>query len=106
MSYGAHLQVIAPRQHSSFRKNIVAVANHWQHSIQFNRPEIWISNFSLQRRTRYRSTNWEFNLFKNKGIKLILNDYLTIYKAQIMVDNWLQSTHKHLLLFHFLLIIW
>ena len=44
-------------QHSSFRRNAVAVASRWQHCVRFDRPEIWTSDLSLQRQTRYRLTN-------------------------------------------------
>ena len=55
---GAHLRVTAPGQHSSFRRNVAAVASCWQHCVRFDRPEIRTSDLPLQRRTRYRSTNW------------------------------------------------
>ena len=32
--------------------------SRWQHCVRFDRPEIWTSDLPLQRRTRYRSTNW------------------------------------------------
>ena len=57
---GAHLLVIAPGQHSSFWRNVAAVANRWQHCVRFDRPEIWTSDLPLQRRTRYRSTSCAF----------------------------------------------
>ena len=47
-----------PGQHSFFRRNLAAVASRRQHCVQFDRPEIWTSDLPLQRRTRYRSTNW------------------------------------------------
>ena len=37
---GAHLRVIAPGQHSSFRRNVAAVASHWQHYVRFDRSKI------------------------------------------------------------------
>ena len=42
------------RQHSSFRRNVAAVASRWQHCIQFDRPKIITSYLPLQRRTCYR----------------------------------------------------
>ena len=41
-----------------FRRNAAAVASRWQHCVQFDRPEVWNSDLPLQKRTRYRSTNW------------------------------------------------
>ena len=35
---GAHVRDIAPGQHSSFRGNVAAVANCWQHCVRFDRP--------------------------------------------------------------------
>ena len=49
---GAHLLVIAPKQHSSFRRNVAEVASRWQHCVRFDRPEIWTLDLPLQRRTR------------------------------------------------------
>ena len=49
---------LAPGQHSSFWTIVTMVANRWQHCVWFDRPEIWISDLPLQKRTRYRSTNW------------------------------------------------
>ena len=38
-SLRAHLRVsIAPGQHSSFRRNVAAVASRWQHCVRFDRP--------------------------------------------------------------------
>ena len=37
---GAHLRVIALGQHSSIRRNVAAVASHWQHCVRFDRREI------------------------------------------------------------------
>ena len=42
-------------QYSFFRRMIAAVASRWQHCVRFSRPEIWTSDFQLQKRTRYRS---------------------------------------------------
>ena len=36
----AHLRVFAPGQNSCVRKNAAAAASHWQHCVQFDRPEI------------------------------------------------------------------
>ena len=36
----AHHRVIARGQHSSFQRNVAAVANRWQHCVSFDRPEI------------------------------------------------------------------
>ena len=55
---GAHLRVIAPGQHSVFRRNVIAVESRWQHCVQFDRPETSSSDLPLQRPTRYRSINW------------------------------------------------
>ena len=45
------LRIIEPGQHSFSRRNVTAVTSLWQHCVQFDRPEIWTSNLSLQRRT-------------------------------------------------------
>ena len=39
------------RQHSTFRRNIAAMARRWQHCVQFDWPENWTSDLPLQRRT-------------------------------------------------------
>ena len=39
-SLRAHLRVIAPGQHSSFQRNVAAVARRWQQCVRFDRPEI------------------------------------------------------------------
>ena len=57
----AHFHVIAPGQHNSFRRNVTVVASRWQHSVRFDRPEIWTSDLLIQGRTRYRSTNFSYN---------------------------------------------
>ena len=44
--------------HSFFRRNVGAMTNRCQQCVQFDRPEIWTSDLPLQRRTRYRPTNW------------------------------------------------
>ena len=62
----AHLRIIAPGQHSSFRRNVAEVASRWQHCVRFDRPKIWTSDLPLQRRTRYRSTNWTVLLKSTK----------------------------------------
>ena len=36
---GRPSRVIAPRQCSSFRRNVAAVASRWQHCVRFDRPE-------------------------------------------------------------------
>ena len=57
--YGAHLRVIAPGQHRSIWRNVdAAVASRWQHCVQFDPPKIRTSDLPLERRTRYRSTEW------------------------------------------------
>ena len=35
-----HICIIAPGQHSSFRRNVAAVASHWQHCVRFDRPVV------------------------------------------------------------------
>ena len=55
---GLNPRVIAPGQHSSFRRNVAVVSSRWQRCIRFDRPDIWTSDLPLQRRTRYHSTNW------------------------------------------------
>ena len=40
---GGHLRVIAPVQHSFFRRNLTVVAVPWQHCVQFDQPKIWFS---------------------------------------------------------------
>ena len=50
------------RKHRSFWRNIAVVVIHWQHCVWFNWPEIWTSNLPLQRRTRYRSSQWQVHL--------------------------------------------
>ena len=47
----------ATRLHSSFWRNVAAVASRWQHCVRFDRPEIWTSDLPLQRRTCCRLTN-------------------------------------------------
>ena len=37
---GAHLRIIAPGLHSSFRRNVAAVASRCQHCVPFDRPKI------------------------------------------------------------------
>ena len=37
---GAYLCVIAPKQHTFFRKNVAAVASRWQHCVRFDEPRI------------------------------------------------------------------
>ena len=44
----AHLRVIAPGQHSFFRRNVSAMASRLQHCVQFDRLEIWTSDLPLQ----------------------------------------------------------
>ena len=39
-SWRGLLRVIAPGQHSSFRRNVATVASRWQHCVRFDRPEI------------------------------------------------------------------
>ena len=52
---GTHLQVMAPRQHSSLGRNIAAVSGRSKHRVRFDRPEIRSSYFPLQRQTRLDS---------------------------------------------------
>ena len=56
----------ACRQHSFSRRDVVAVANRWQHCVQFDWPEIWTSDLPLQRRMRDGWTDWSVlvNYFK------------------------------------------
>ena len=56
-SWGAHLLVIAPAQHSSFQRNVATMAHRWQLCVRFDWPEIWTLNVPLQRRKHCRSTN-------------------------------------------------
>ena len=58
---GAYLRVIERGKHSSFRRNAAAVTSRWQLCVRFNRPEIWTLDLSLQKQTRYRSTNFPVN---------------------------------------------
>ena len=37
---GAYIRVTAPGQHSSFRRNVVAVASLWQHCVRFDRAKL------------------------------------------------------------------
>ena len=37
---GAHLPVIAPRQHSFFRRNVTAVPSHWQYCVDLTGPRL------------------------------------------------------------------
>ena len=39
-SWRAYLRVVAPGQHSSFRRKVAAVASRWQHCVRFDWPEI------------------------------------------------------------------
>ena len=41
-----------PGKHNFFWKNVAAVAGRWQHCVQFNRPEIWTSDFLLDQLAR------------------------------------------------------
>ena len=56
--WGPSPRYCACGRQTSFRRNVAPVASRWQHCVQFDRPEIWTSGLPLQRRTRYRSTNW------------------------------------------------
>ena len=49
---------------SSFRRNVAAVASCWQHCVRLYWLEIWTSDLPLQKRTRYRSTNWPVFFFR------------------------------------------
>ena len=49
-------------QHSFFWRNIAARASPWQHGVRFNGTEMWTTDFPLQRRTCYRSTNWVYDM--------------------------------------------
>ena len=42
---GPSLHHCAYGQHSSFQRNVAAVASRWQHYVQFDRPEIRTSDF-------------------------------------------------------------
>ena len=44
---------LRPSNTSFFRRNVAAVASRWQHCVLFN---------PLQRRTRFRLTNWLTNI--------------------------------------------
>ena len=59
-------RVIAPGQHSFFRRNVAAMTSRWQHRVRFDRFEIWTLELPLQKRTRYRSTNWPVIVNHNK----------------------------------------
>ena len=50
---------LRPGNTAFFQRNVVAVASRWQHCVRFDRPDIWTSDLSLQRRRRFRSTNWQ-----------------------------------------------
>ena len=43
---------------TAFFQEMVRVANRWQLCLRYDRLEIWFSDLPLQRRTRYRTTNW------------------------------------------------
>ena len=43
---------------SSSQRNVGTVASCWQRSVRFHQPDIWTSDLSLWRQTRYCSTNW------------------------------------------------
>ena len=60
---GPNLRHCVSRQHSSFRRNVAAVSSHWHHCVRFDRLKIWASDLSIQRRTRYRWTNWPVEKF-------------------------------------------
>ena len=77
----AHFRVIAPRQHRSYRRNVVAIPSRWQHCVWFDRPEIWTSDLPLQRRTRYRSTNWQAGQIENESGK-------TLHAKATMLRDW------------------
>ena len=74
---GAHFLVITPEQHSFFQRNVAAVASCWQLCFWFDRPEIWTSDLLLQRRARYRSTNWPVFFIKTLPPNAIFCFYST-----------------------------
>ena len=55
-------RVIAPGQHSFYRRNVAAVTSHWQHCVRFDRSKILrllrSSDLPPHRRMPSRSTNW------------------------------------------------
>ena len=77
--------VIVPVQHSCLRK-IAAVASRWQHCVQFDRSENKVSELTLQKRIRYRSTNWH--------VKNIIKCWKSIY-CKYQTKLGLQSSHRY-----------
>ena len=61
------------------------VASRWQHYVRFERPEIWTSHLPLQKRTRYRSTNWPIPVIVYKCLNAlqILNMYSILHKRDM-----------------------
>ena len=65
------------RATQSFRRNFASMyqyfcrkASRWEHCVRFDRPEIWISDLPLQRRTRYiRPTGPYVHLFTIGGVE-------------------------------------
>ena len=62
----------------------------WLHCAQFDRPEIWTSDLPLQRRARYRSTNWlvwiDYIVYKQVFQRRIANGSVNFYR------NWANYT--------------
>ena len=74
----AHLLVVGPRQHCSFRKTDAAVASRWQRCVRFDQLETWISDLPLQRQIRNRFTINQLLNCKYKIVKIIVNNGPTL----------------------------
>ena len=55
------------------------MASRWQLGVRCNQPEIWTSDLSLQRRMRYRTTNWPVT---TKKILFLCSGMLFRYKSR------------------------
>ena len=91
MSFWAHLRVIAPGKHISFRRNVAVATSRWQHCIRFDQPEIWTSDITLQKRSRYCSTNWPVVCLFNRQIKEKKGFYQYFAYGEICVNAFLQQ---------------
>ena len=94
-SLRSHLLVISPRQHCPFQRNVAAVVSRWQSCVPFDRAEIWTSNLSLQRRMRYRSTNWSVEVLASQAnLSLIKNPSCSSSLTET-IQNLTKFLHLH-----------
>ena len=88
---GLHLRVIAPGQHSFFRRNVAAVASCWQHCVRFDRLKIWTSKLPPQKRTWYRLTNWPVNLVCKDAITITVVYTFYFNFTPLLIIAWYQK---------------